>query len=346
MDNNDIKTFVEEIAINTGLKFSAYTDKGVSVCDGEPLKNIDVDFPQFKRDNDAKVTLFRFKFKNKDYIGEIKGEKGDCSALSYLISEIAEKTSHKESAVRKEEFFKSVLLGEASFYNIKKYVGKFGIKDKPVCVMLISVLNQKSQDVAEAVKNYSGSDQDVVCELEDGALAFIKFQDDAQEEYRSVAEYAEFLLQFIAEETGENCGIFIGGTVKGINDLSTSFSQAVATERMSGIYGKKTGVHSYKEFVVVKIVEDLPKHKLNEYLETLFDPSAKEIFEDEDMILTAESFLDNNLNVSETSRKLYLHRNTLNYRLDKIEKYTGLNLRKMSDAITFRLITVLLKTLR
>ena len=60
-------------------------------------------------------------------------------------------------------------------------------------------------------------------------------------------------------------------------------------------------------------------------------------------IPTAEVFLENNLNVSETSRKLFLHRNTLTYRLDKIERQTGLDIRKFSDAVTFRLITVLFK---
>jgi carbohydrate diacid regulator len=63
------------------------------------------------------------------------------------------------------------------------------------------------------------------------------------------------------------------------------------------------------------------------------------------MVLTAEEFLDSSLNVSETARKLYLHRNTLIYRLDKLEKETGLNIRQFSDAITFRLITILSKLL-
>ena len=64
------------------------------------------------------------------------------------------------------------------------------------------------------------------------------------------------------------------------------------------------------------------------------------------MIATAEEFLEANLNVSETSRKIYLHRNTLMYRLDKIEKATGLNVRKFSDAVTFRLITILSRLVR
>ena len=94
------------------------------------------------------------------------------------------------------------------------------------------------------------------------------------------------------------------------------------------------------------MLEDLPKYKLNEYLELLMDEKARDIFGDEEMISTAEEFLEANLNVSETSRKIYLHRNTLMYRLDKIEKATGLNVRKFSDAVTFRLITILSRLVR
>ena len=108
----------------------------------------------------------------------------------------------------------------------------------------------------------------------------------------------------------------------------------------------KGDVHSFKEYMLIKMLEDLPKYKLNEYLEMLMDTGAKEIFADEEMTNTAEEFLENSLNVSETARKLYLHRNTLTYRLDKIEKATGLNIRKFSDAVTFRLITILSKLVR
>ena len=64
------------------------------------------------------------------------------------------------------------------------------------------------------------------------------------------------------------------------------------------------------------------------------------------MVNTAEEFLENSLNVSETSRNLFMHRNTLMYRLDKIERVMGLNLRKFSDAVTFRIITILFKLVK
>ena len=80
-------------------------------------------------------------------------------------------------------------------------------------------------------------------------------------------------------------------------------------------------------------------------MEQFYVESADEVFEDQDMMETAERFLENSLNISETSRDLFMHRNTLMYRLDKIERITGLNIRKFSDAVTFRVITILYKLL-
>ena len=129
-------------------------------------------------------------------------------------------------------------------------------------------------------------------------------------------------------------------------EAHNSYFQALSTEYVKEKLGLKSGVHTYKEYVIVNILEDADKGKLREYLNVLTDGETSDIFDDEEMTATAETFLENSLNVSETSRKLYLHRNTLMYRLDKVEKETGLNIRKFSDAMTFRIITVLFKLLK
>ena len=89
------------------------------------------------------------------------------------------------------------------------------------------------------------------------------------------------------------------------------------------------------------MLEDIPDALLSQYYMEITDEQCKEIFDDAEMLGTAEAFLQSSLNVSETSRNLYMHRNTLLYRLDKIEKATGLNIRQFSDAVSFRVLTVL-----
>ena len=340
---NDITVFVRNIRDNTGIGFDVYSDFGEFIV-GEDKGNVKSDFDGIYADSANSRTLFKFRYKNKNYIGSIAGINSASKNYAYLICELAEQ-SFAKSNLTKEEFFKSALFGEASYYTIKKYARKY-CKGDAACVMLLVMDGGRENEVLTVVGGYSEGSSDFACALEDGQCVFVKFFDEDDGEYRSVAEYAEFLVQSVYEETGMKIGAFIGGTVKSIADLSLSFGQAIAAHRMSAAVNYRCGVHSFKEFIMVKMLEDLPKFKISEYLEMLLDASAREIFDDKEMVNTAEEFFENSLNVSETARKLYLHRNTLNYRLDKIEKSTGLNIRKIADAITFRIITIILKLVR
>ena len=102
----------------------------------------------------------------------------------------------------------------------------------------------------------------------------------------------------------------------------------------------------YLVFMLVKMLEEVPKSHLAEFMDDVTEEEIREVFDDEEMLQTAEKFLSSSLNVSETSRNLYMHRNTLLYRLDKIEKATGLNIRLFPHAVTFRILTVLYKLLK
>ena len=223
---------------------------------------------------------------------------------------------------------------------------KFRIEDAPCFAMIIAFDKEHAAEINELFLSYGGEKNDFVLPIDETQFAFIKFSDEESVEYQSSAEYAEFLSQTVFEEIGVNVAVFIGGTVESAYDLNSSYSQATAAYRMAKGLNVNSGVHSYKDYILITILEDLPIYKQNEYMSVLMDNAAKEIFSDKEMTDTAEEFLNSNLNISETSRKLYLHRNTLMYRLDKIERATGLNIRKFSDAVTFRLITMLSKLVK
>lgn len=337
----DLKVFINKIMEKTGISFSVYSKSGEFLAGVE--NNNEIFSSQIEGiviDKEKDRTYFSINYKNKGLIGIIKGSGAIEKNYAYLISELAENYFFKETGMSRSEFFKSVLLGEASQSQITRLMRKFSVQDLPAFVMLISTDAQHIFDAYNIVNNCL-EEMDFVVKIDDEQLAFVKFIVDENEEYQSPTEYAEFIKLSIYEEIGINVKISIGGIVKTIAELSNSFAQAISTYRMHVILGSKGEIHSYKEYMLIKMLEDLPKHKLNENLNLLMDSGAKEIFSDEEMINTAEEFLENSLNTSETSRKLYLHRNTLIYRLDKIEKSTGLNIRKFSDAITFRLITIL-----
>ena len=202
----------------------------------------------------------------------------------------------------------------------------------------------KSQEIAEICENYSEKDVCFCAQVDENLCVVVKYVNVKLDEYHSVTEFAEFLSRSIYEETGYQTEMAIGGTVESVVNVFKSFTQALQTKRMSASMNLKKGIHTFNEFMLYHILEELPEYKLNEFFRQLTNFTDKQIFSDEELIATAEEFLENSLNVSETARKLYLHRNTLTYRLDKIENETGLNIRKFSDAVIFRII-VLLKNL-
>ena len=343
----DIRVFISGIRDKTGIDFSVY-DEGGNFIAGNDVAGINVptDFTDIKCYVNLNKTLFRIKYKSKSFIGSIDGVSETERNYAFLIGELAENSFFKESGISRADFCKAILLGETNHSQISRYMRKYSMKDIPAFVMVVGVQKPMLEEVKNVLKTYGAEGLDFVVEIDSTQLAFVKFIDNDSEEYQSSTEYAEFLRQSVYEETGVSVTISVGGTVKTVADLSTSYAQAMTAVRMCKAVNSKGDVHSFKEYMLIKMIEDLPKYKLNEYLETLLDLSAKEIFADEEMTNTAEEFLENSLNVSETSRKLYLHRNTLSYRLDKIEKATGLNIRKFSDAVTFRLITILSKLVR
>lgn len=343
----DIILFINGIKEKTGINFSVYGADGNIVCGEAGVSStVSTDIEGITAMEKENCTLFPIKYKNKLFIGRVEGATEVEKNYAYLIAELAENSYFKEFGLSRADFCKAILLGEANYTQINRYMRKYSMKDMPAFVMVISISSNMIGEVENILKNYSADSSDFVKSVDDGQLAFVKFIDDDTGEYQSSTEYAEFLYQTIYEETGERVKIAIGGTVKTVADLHSSFLQAMSAVRMRDAISSKGDIHSFKEYTLIKMLEDLPKYKLNEYLEVLFDSGSREIFTDPEMVSTAEEFLENSLNVSETSRKLYLHRNTLIYRLDKIEKATGLNIRKFSDAVTFRLITVLSKLVR
>jgi len=336
----DIKFFINSIREKTGIECSVYTEMGEFVA-GNNIEEINIPtvFESVAVDEKNNCTLFPVLYKNKKLVGRLDGIDKAEKNYAHLLKELAENFFFKETALSQADLFKAILLGEINKTQIIKHMHKFSIKDAPCFVMLIDVESFRLEETIKMLTSCAET-LDVVLEL-DGQIAFVKFIEDENAEYQPPTEFAEFIKQSVYEEIGANVKIAIGGKVKSVLELGLSFSQAVTAFRMSKMLASKGEIHSFKEFILIKMLEDLPKHKLSENLQTLMDANAKEIFSDEEMLETAEEFLENSLNTSETSRKLYLHRNTLIYRLDKIEKATGLNIRKFSDAITFRLITIL-----
>lgn len=340
---SEIQLFIDEIVRNLGLEATVYSQSGMRVC-GKDEEICTTNFNQVYFDTQKNFTLFRLRFNGKGYIIRIPGVGTETTNYAYLINKLSQKEAEKGVSLSKEEFVLSVLHGEVDEFQINKYAKTFSLKDNvKSCVIFIVNDDGKAKEIIEIINNYSMGKHDFAVELNEFQVALVKVFDDEEDDYSSFKEYAEFLHQFIIEEMGVRTHVSIGSAVNRIIDLPVSLSHARYAHIKKDLVNLGGTVHSYKDYILIKILEDVPKAKLNEYLSVLLDSPSKEIFESKEMMSTAEEFLENSLNVSETSRKLFLHRNTLTYRLDKIQSVTGLDIRNFSDALTFRLISILAK---
>lgn len=298
-----------------------------------------------KYEESERHTVFRFFFRGEGYFCAIQGKGKTESNYAALLPSYVESFAVSSGDLPKSEFLKRIVLGECPLADVYKYMLKYAVKSSPCFV--IALRGEKMPDDAMSLAmQYGGNAADTAIRLDEKNCVLVKFLGEEENEYSSATDYADFLAQSLKEELGVSVTVGVGGYVKSLKDISLSYEQAASALRYAEVFSGGGGVHSYKEYMLVKMLEDLPEGKLTEYLRDMTDEKAKEIFEDEEMLTTAEEFLQNSLNVSETSRKLYMHRNTLLYRLDKIEKASGLNIREFPEAVSFRVLTILYKLLK
>lgn len=344
---SEFRRFIDSIYDKTGISLGIFSFDGYSVFNEDEVIDVQKlsDSEEVVFDSERNKYIFKLNISDTPFYGVISSESSEGKPNAVLIKELAENQLFKNGEMTVEDFYKSLALGELTFSEITKYQERFSLPQDPCGIMLFKVEDVKVNDVIGVMESYIEKD-DCVIKFSDGMIAIVKFIKQKEEIEYSFYEFANFLVQFIFEEIGVKGKIFVGGIVNKIFDLSTSFNQALITERMSNTMFSKGDVHSYKEYLLFKILEDLPKNKLTEYYDSLIGLRADTVFDDKELVDTAEEFLENNLNVSESARKMFLHRNTLTYRLDKIKKSTGLDVRNFTDAVTFRLITLLRKLLK
>ena len=334
----ELKKIAAETSEKLGVEFSYYSEKskpvGVPFCD-RPFDDVT---------DDGSHTFFRFYFKGIGYIGVLRGVGEAEKNYATLLPAYIESCIDRESELSKTEYLKRILLGECSSLGVYKYALRYSVRGLPCFAIAIKVPKMMRETLA-VIEQYAGNSLDTVAKISEDTCVLVKYLDNAVGEHQSSLDYADFLAHSLKEELGIDCMIGVGPTVHELKEVAHSYVRAENAIRYADLFEEKGNVHSYREFVLIKMLEDIPENKLEAFFAELTDENFKEIFDDEEMISTAEEFLRSNLNVSETSRNLYMHRNTLLYRLDKIEKVTGLNIRSFSDAVSFRVLTVMQRLL-
>ena len=209
------------------------------------------------------------------------------------------------------------------------------VTDEPRVVLLVRQMENPDVSAVEAIQRiFPDRQKDFVLNINETDIVLVKALPNANcpEEVQKVARSIETTLQ---EELGIKCVIGVSTNARHLRELADKYKEAQVAIDVGRVFESEKTIINYESLGLGRIIYQLPTTLCEMFLNEVFKKNPIETL-DEDTLETINRFFENNLNVSETSRKLYVHRNTLVYRLEKIKKMTGLDLREFDHAIVFK----------
>lgn len=343
---NELTKLLKTVKETTGIDAVAYSRSGALLCRTADVPPVDFSFSRSETEitqpPGERITVLPLKDGTTVILMGSGETFRNYAALLRTAAEGHAETAKRELTV--SDKLRLYLTGELDDENTralqKKYAGPFD------CYVLTLVTDSAGK--LSELKNFLETmreDGDLIVPYDTKAVAYIK-KCGEEDEYQSATDFAFTLYDNVKEELRIEFTINVGGTVHSFADLGSYFQRCALAYTFGQMVTPGEKIYSYKEYIMVKMLSDIPLESLTRYLDSLLDRECSEILEDPELMTTAEEFLKNSLNISETSRSMYMHRNTLIYRLDKIEKATGFNLRHFNDAVAFRLLTTLNKLVK
>ena len=192
--------------------------------------------------------------------------------------------------------------------------------------------------------NFGTNGKDFITAVDENNVIVVKEVEDTAN--NSEMDRAAYSYQaFLEKEGAKEVRIAYGTVVKEIKEVSRSYKEAKMAMDVGKIFFDERSVIAYSELGIGRLIYQLPIPLCKMFIKEIFGGKSPDEF-DEETLTTIMKFFENSLNVSETSRQLFIHRNTLVYRLDKLQKTTGLDLRVFEDAITFKIALMVVKYMK
>ena len=211
-------------------------------------------------------------------------------------------------------------------------------------MFLISVISSNDVSAYDVIQNlFPDKNKDFVFNITETDIVLVK-EVKNNIDVRDLEKLARSISDTLSSEFFTKVNVGIGTPVVGVKDLARSFKEAQTALEVGKVFDTDKNIVSYDNLGIARLIYHLPTTLCETFLKEVFKKNSIESL-DHETLFTIQKFFENSLNVSETSRKLFVHRNTLVYRLDKIKKLTGLDLREFDHAIIFKIALMVKKYL-
>ena len=246
----------------------------------------------------------------------------------------------------KDNFIKNRLLDNLLLVDIYNRAKKLHIETNVKrIVFIIETQHEKDVNALETVRSlFSTKTKDFITAVDEKNIILVK-EVKPGETYDDLEKTATSIVDMLNTESLTRVSVAFGTIVNEIKDVSRSYKEAKMALDVGKIFYSSKNVVAYSKLGIGRLIYQLPLPLCRMFIKEIFDGKSPDEF-DEETLTTINKFFENSLNVSETSRQLYIHRNTLVYRLDKLQKSTGLDLRVFEDAITFKIALMVVKYMK
>ena len=211
-------------------------------------------------------------------------------------------------------------------------------------VFLIRIVASNDVSAFDVIQNlFPDKSKDFVFTISDTDIVLIK-EVRPNIETSDLEKLAFSIADTLLSEFYTRVNVGVGTIVDNVRNLAVSFKEAQIALEVGKVFDTEKTIVSYENLGIARLIYHLPTTLCETFLKEVFKKGSIESL-DQETLFTIQKFFENNLNVSETSRKLFVHRNTLVYRLEKIKKLTGLDLREFDHAIVFKIALMVKKYL-
>ncbi len=265
-----------------------------------------------------------------------------CGILAVALSGIKQYYDEKYD---RNNFIKNVILDNilpGDIY-VKAREMHFNL-DVSRVVLLVRIVSSNDISAFDVIQNlFPNKQKDFVFNISESDIVLVK-EIKAGIDSKDLEKLARSIVDTLGGEFYTKVVVGIGTTVVGVKDLAKSFKEAQVALEVGKVFDTEKAIVSYDNLGIARLIYQLPTTLCEMFLKEVFKKGSIESL-DQETLFTIQKFFENNLNVSETSRKLFVHRNTLVYRLEKIKKLTGLDLREFDHAIIFKVALMVKKYL-
>ena len=354
MSNRLFQSVVHQMRDSVG-RTVGITDKNFMITACSELGMIGTTVDVSKNDIRMKSEIFvrnGFTYKpfgsdgNFEYLMFVEGTDQDAEKFVSLMAVSMVNLKHYyDEKYDRANFVKNVILDNilSTDLYVKARELHFNTEVSHV-VLLVKIITKTDISVFDIIQNlFPDKQKDFVINISQSEIAIVKeIRSDIST--KDLENLARSIVDTLSGEFYLHAVVSIGTVVEGVKELARSFKDAQVALEVGKVFDTEKSIISYDNLGIARLIYQLPTTLCETFLREVFKRGSIESL-DQETLFTIQKFFENNLNVSETSRKLFVHRNTLVYRLEKIRKLTGLDLREFEHAIVFKIALMVKKYL-